>query len=137
MSIRLSVAGLIYREHNHEPQLLLGRRGGKPNKGLFVLPGGGVNEGETLDEALAREIFEETGLTIKSKIGTWKNPDVIEILGEKHSVILVGEAVAEEGQPKTKDKSDLYDIGFYSKGEIPNDLSPVIVPVLLRAGWIK
>lgn len=32
--------------------------------GKWVLPGGGINEGERMDEALHREVWEETGLKL-------------------------------------------------------------------------
>lgn len=42
-------------------------------KGYWALPGGRMEEGETVDEAVVREIKEETGLTVKvvEKIGEY------------------------------------------------------------------
>ena len=44
--------------------VLLVKRAHEPLKGEWSLPGGGVEIGETLEEAVAREILEETGLTV-------------------------------------------------------------------------
>jgi ADP-ribose pyrophosphatase YjhB (NUDIX family) len=46
-------------------QVLLVRRARAPAQGLFTLPGGSVEAGETLTEAVVREAREETGLTIE------------------------------------------------------------------------
>ena len=46
-------------------QVLLIKRGHAPLKGQWSLPGGGVEIGETLEQAIAREVLEETGLTIE------------------------------------------------------------------------
>jgi 8-oxo-dGTP diphosphatase len=46
-------------------RLLLVRRANDPGRGLWSLPGGRVEPGETDAEALAREVEEETGLTVR------------------------------------------------------------------------
>jgi 8-oxo-dGTP diphosphatase len=45
-------------------QVLLIRRGKQPGYGQWSLPGGSQELGETLFEAAAREVMEETGVTV-------------------------------------------------------------------------
>lgn len=45
-----------------DERLLLIRRGRPPGQGLWSLPGGRVESGETLAEAVVRELTEETGV---------------------------------------------------------------------------
>ena len=49
----------------HEGRVLLVKRGVEPSLGLWAIPGGTLELGETLQECAAREILEETGVTIK------------------------------------------------------------------------
>jgi len=44
------------------PRVLLARRGFNPGLGLWSLPGGRVEPGETVAEAAAREVMEEVGV---------------------------------------------------------------------------
>jgi ADP-ribose pyrophosphatase YjhB (NUDIX family) len=46
-------------------KVLVVRRARAPASGLFTLPGGVVEIGETLAEAVAREVREETGMAIE------------------------------------------------------------------------
>lgn len=46
-------------------QLLIVRRKKKPAQGLFTLPGGVAETGESLIEAVTREVREETGLAVE------------------------------------------------------------------------
>jgi len=46
-------------------RVLLVQRAREPLRGAWSLPGGAVEVGETLDAALAREVLEETGLSVE------------------------------------------------------------------------
>jgi mutator protein MutT len=47
-------------------RVLLVRRGREPLKGEWSLPGGAVELGETLEQAVGREVLEETGLSVET-----------------------------------------------------------------------
>jgi len=50
--------------HDAAGRLLLIRRGHAPHAGLWSLPGGRVEAGETSEQAVRREVREETGLRV-------------------------------------------------------------------------
>ncbi len=56
----LAVSAAIFRDG----RVLIVRRARRPAQGLYTLPGGGVELGETLEQAVIREVREETGLAI-------------------------------------------------------------------------
>jgi 8-oxo-dGTP diphosphatase len=59
--------------------VLLIRRGQSPFEGRRALPGGFLEDGETIEDAAARELLEETGLpageTFLELIGVYSEPD--------------------------------------------------------------
>jgi acetyl-CoA carboxylase carboxyl transferase subunit beta len=54
-----------------EGRLLLVKRGREPHRGRWSVPGGRVEPGETLEEAVAREAHEETGLQVEVGRELW------------------------------------------------------------------
>ena len=60
-SPRVAVGGVVIKED----RVLLVRRGKPPSEGEWAIPGGSVELGETLQEAVRREILEETGISIR------------------------------------------------------------------------
>ena len=59
-----------------EGRLLLIKRGHEPGTGLWSLPGGRIEPGETDAQALSREVSEETGLVVRAGrlLGTVQRP---------------------------------------------------------------
>jgi 8-oxo-dGTP diphosphatase len=56
---------LIFKDRGRRGPILLVERGKNPLKGFWSLPGGLVETGESLQEAVQREVLEETGLRVK------------------------------------------------------------------------
>lgn len=56
----VGVGAVIVRDN----QVVLIRRGKPPKAGEWSLPGGGIELGETTEQAILREVLEETGLQV-------------------------------------------------------------------------
>ena len=93
----VSVGGLI---ENTKGEILMIK---SPDRG-WEIPGGQVEEGETLTEALKREIKEETGIDIEigelkavhSNIGKRVQPDGVNPIGSIVSFGFTGKAISGE-----------------------------------------
>ncbi|MCY3578620.1 MAG: NUDIX domain-containing protein [bacterium] len=65
--------------------ILLIRRGSPPGEGMWSVPGGRVQRGETLSEAVRRELYEETGLDGEvGQVVGW-----IELIGRRRHYVVV------------------------------------------------
>lgn len=92
--------------------ILLIQRDIEPARGLWSYPGGYMDRGETTAEAAAREVLEETGVTVVCDrlLGVYSYPDSI-------VVVIVYEAHAESGEPELRPECS--DIRWFEPHEIP------------------
>lgn len=72
-SPKVTVDGVLFRDE----LILLIQRKNPPFQNMWALPGGFVEYGETTENAVVREIKEETGLdtTISSLLGVYSDPN--------------------------------------------------------------
>lgn len=101
---QLAVSAAIFRDG----KVLLTRRARSPAKGFYSLPGGRVEFGEPLHQALAREVDEETGLDIAIVgLAGWR-----EVLpaapGAGHYLIMSFAALWVAREPALNDELDDY-----------------------------
>ena len=99
----VAVSAAIFRDG----RVLIVRRARPPMRGVFTLPGGVVEAGETLHEALVREIREETSLVI-APVALAGHREVIardaEGKVERHFIILAFAARWLSGEPKLNEE---------------------------------
>ena len=111
----VGVGGVIFEGKS----VLLVKRDQEPGKGLWSLPGGALELGETLTDALKREIEEEVSIKIEIK-GLVRVLDRILLDHERrirfHYVIVDYWGWTVSGQPRAG--SDVSDARFVTMGEI-------------------
>jgi 8-oxo-dGTP diphosphatase len=117
--VRLRSCGLLLKD---EKLLLVELMSPVSNKWTWIPPGGGVESGESLEEALIREFKEETGLQIS--IGEWVHINEV-IHGSIHAIEFYHSVKEEGGElmlgtdpERDTDKQILRNIGFFDRQEI-------------------
>jgi 8-oxo-dGTP diphosphatase len=98
---QLAVSGAIFRDD----KVLQVRRARSPGKGLYSLPGGRVEFGESLHTALHREVDEETGLRIEI-VGFTGWREVLPTAGGGHYLIMSFAARWSAREPVLNDEHD-------------------------------
>jgi ADP-ribose pyrophosphatase YjhB (NUDIX family) len=101
----LAVSAAILRDG----KVLIVRRARKPALGVYTLPGGVVEAGETLEEAVRREVREETALDIEPVALAGHREVIIrdaQARTERHFVVLCFASRWLSGEPQLNDELD-------------------------------
>lgn len=113
--------------------VLLVRRDKDPGKGLWSIPGGGVEIGETQEESIIREVLEETGIECKI-IELVSTADLItpDKSGriEFHYLLnhYLARAITESTMPETPEA----EVGWFHPNDLPTDMaSPRVVELIM------
>ena len=114
--LRLGCCAVLF-DQKREKVLLTQRA----DNGLWCLPGGMLEAGESVEECCTREVFEETGLQVRVRrlIGVYSNRDQLVVYSDGNKaqiVVLSFEAEILGGQPGLSDETT--DFGFFSMAEI-------------------
>ena len=105
----------------------------RSDSGCWGPPGGAVEPGEAVEEAVRREVREETGLELAEikLFGVFSGPKLFYRYpngDEVHNVTIVYSANFNSGSVRLN--SEHTDWGWFVLGEIPEDISPPIRPVI-------
>jgi 8-oxo-dGTP diphosphatase len=126
-SQKLTVDGVILKGK----KILLIKRKNQPFKDKWALPGGFIEYGEKTEDAVLREIFEETGLETKIKelVGVYSDPNR-DPRGHTISIVYILDEIG----GKLISGDDASDAKYYNIDDLP-DLSfdhDVIIKDVLR-----
>jgi 8-oxo-dGTP diphosphatase len=116
--VALSVDCVIIGDSPQGKHLLLIERKNPPFKGKWALPGGFHDPGETVEQAAARELREETGLTNipLSLVGVFSDPNR-DPREQVISITHLGEVVMSEVTPIANDDANKAE--WFPLGDLP------------------
>lgn len=118
----IGVAVVVYRDD----KFLLGKRKNSHGAGCWQFPGGHLEFNESIEACAAREIFEETGVTIKNvRFATFTN-DIFEN-EHKHYVTLFVIGDHDSGEAEVKEPEKCEEWGWFYPEDLP---SPLFLPIL-------
>jgi 8-oxo-dGTP diphosphatase len=110
----LGVAGIV----SYKGKWLVVKKNYGGLKGKWSFPAGFVEEGETIDEAIKREILEETGIVAEETGIIAIRSGVLSDVVSDNMIIFALEAMNDE---IIVDKRELMDAAFLTQDELMND----------------
>ena len=128
---RIGSALLVRDETN---RILLGQRNKDPQRGSWVIPGGKIQAFESIAEAAARELEEETGLRVRVD-DQFRAYEIVNRPSE-HRIVIYSWARVTGGTLKASD--DFSAVRFFSSEELAEvQLTPLVRKVLEDAGLLQ
>jgi len=112
--VRVRVAGILIRGNR---LLLIAHK--KNDDIYWLLPGGGVDYGESLHEALTREFMEELNILVDVKDVALIS-DSIDPSGDRHVVNICFLCTYKSGDFILGEEKRLYDFRFFDRDELPD-----------------
>lgn len=107
---------------NEQNQILLVKQHHE-DRDIWMVPGGGIEEGESSQDAAIREVMEETGLIVHIERLLWHVEEVSEERGQRFVNFFLGSIIG--GQPELgsdpefgEDDQVLEDLKFFSREEL-------------------
>ncbi|BCU67042.1 DNA mismatch repair protein MutT [Sulfolobales archaeon HS-7] len=118
----VAVGGIILRED----KILLIKRGHEPNKGMWAVPGGKVKFGESIEQAVKREVSEETNLNVKIE----KLAAIVEAVRENYHYVIF-DYVSSVVNGEASASSDAKEVRFFPLSEaIRLPMTPTMYPLI-------
>lgn len=108
--------------------LLTSRPAGKPYAGYWEFPGGKLEAGESIEEALSRELNEELGLTM-GEAKAWK----VEVVDYPHALVRLHffKVTQWSGELQMKEQQS------YAWSVLPVGVSPILPGALPVLEWLE
>ena len=125
-SPQVVVGGIVI----HDECLLMIKRAQDPSKGLWTIPGGRVEPGEYLADAVRREVKEETGITVD--VGELLG--VLEVIHDSWHYVIHDHLATVSGDPLLAAADDALEARWVPLGEVAKlECTPRFVETL--SGW--
>ncbi len=118
-----SNCGFVHYEHpniqvavvvTHKSRMLWIKRALDPRAGFWELPGGFLEQGESLREAAAREVLEETGLRLQLESLELYLVGCVEAVNEVHILFRI-EADTDQARPS----AEAIDVAWFTADDAP------------------
>jgi 8-oxo-dGTP diphosphatase len=123
----------VFVFNKNRRRFLLGKRKGSHGAGLYSLPGGHLEKGETLVDCAIREVKEETGLDVESAVILTARDEFFPVENLQYATIYLFAHYQGDDEPKNMEPNKCEGWGWYDMvGFDMEDVNPPVYDVLVR-----